>query len=76
MPGRDDRAAGLAALSICETLLLTLRERNVLDVEEIQAALEDAAAAHRNRDGREGHDPELHDAAARIIERIVAGLGR
>jgi hypothetical protein len=74
MPGREDRAAGLAALSICESLLLTLRDKNVLDLEEIQAALEDAAAAHRSVEARYEGEEDLHAAAARLIERIVADL--
>jgi hypothetical protein len=41
-------AAGLAALAICESLLLSLTENKVLGASEARAILEDAAAANRN----------------------------
>ena len=63
-------AAGLAALSTCESLMLALVERGVLRIEEAQAALEDAAAAHQNRDGK-GQDPNLHRLAMQIVERLM-----
>ena len=70
----DDKAgaAGLAALAICESLLLSLTETKVLAVGEARAILEDAAAANRNAipltpDGRN------HAATASVIELILAG---
>jgi len=65
-------AAGLAALAICESLLLSLTENKLLTVEEARAVLGDAAAAHRSAvplstDGAE------HAAAAGVIELILAG---
>ncbi|MBB3265431.1 hypothetical protein FHW79_003051 [Azospirillum sp. OGB3] len=63
-------AAGLAALSICESLMLALVERGVLRLEEAHAALEDAAAAHQNRDAN-GEDPNLHRLALQIVERLM-----
>ncbi|CAO3432478.1 hypothetical protein [Azospirillum doebereinerae] len=39
-------AAGTAALSICESLMITLVEKGVLTAEEARETLEDAAAAH------------------------------
>ena len=38
--------AGLAALSICESLLLALNDRKILPEHEIVGILQDAAAAH------------------------------
>jgi len=38
--------AGQAALTICESLLLSLSERNILPAEEINGILEDVAASH------------------------------
>jgi len=65
-------ASGLAALAICESLLLSLTESKLLALSEARAILEDAAAANRNAiplapDG--GH----HEAAAAVIELILAG---
>ena len=45
--GRDSGAAGLAALAICEAILLSLTRNRVIDVAEARAILADAAAAHR-----------------------------
>ena len=41
---RKAGAAGLAALAICESLLLALTESKTLAVEEARSILEDAAA--------------------------------
>jgi hypothetical protein len=64
--------AGLAALAICESILLSLTENNVIDGAEAKAILEDAAAAHRNAvslsAGGARHD---HAAAAALIESIM-----
>jgi hypothetical protein len=66
-------APGLAALSICESMLLSLTDTGVIDGKEAKAILEDAAAAHRNAsgvaDGRAGD----HREAAAIIEAIIIG---
>lgn len=67
-------AAGLAALSICEALLLTLVERGVLKVEEVRSALDDAAAAHRISSGSD-QDQSTHKAAEHIIEYISRQVG-
>ena len=40
--------AGLAALAICESILLSLAENQIIGDAEARAILEDAAAAHRN----------------------------
>ena len=65
-------AAGLAALSICESMLLSLTENKIIDAAEARVILEDAATAHRNAvplhtDG-ESH---AHADAAAIIELIL-----
>ena len=66
-------AAGLAALSICESMLLSLTDTGVIDDDEAKAILEDAATAHRNAvgvvDGKAGE----HREAAAIIEAIIIG---
>ncbi|WP_306703267.1 hypothetical protein [Azospirillum isscasi] len=50
--------------------MLALVERGVLRIEEAQAALEDAAAAHQNRDAK-GEDPNMHRLAMQIVERLM-----
>jgi hypothetical protein len=64
--------SGLAALSICESLLLALSDRRILSDGEIRGVLEDAAAAHRNAEGAR-QELEEHAAVVAIIERLRAG---
>ena len=64
--------AGMAALSICEALLLALKDREVLPESEIIGILRDAAATHENAAETEG-DREMHLAVARLIDRITSG---
>lgn len=64
-------ASGLAALSVCECLLLALMEKGVLKEDEACFVLEDAAASHRLA-MEEGRAVALHQAAARLIELIIA----
>ena len=61
--------SGLAALSICESLLIELADRKLLSDHEVQGLLEDAAAAHRNAKGTP-QELEAHRAVAAIIERL------
>ncbi len=65
-------AAGLAALAICESLLLSLTESKALAAGEARSILEDAAATHRNAIPLSA-DGARHDAAAAVIELILAG---
>lgn len=65
-------AAGLAALSICESLLLSLTDLSIIENQEAVSILEDAAAAHRGAVAEAQH-PEAHQAAADVIERIIQG---
>ncbi|AXQ96204.1 hypothetical protein LV780_21170 (plasmid) [Cereibacter azotoformans] len=63
--------AGVAALAICEALLLSLFDRQILPEAEIVGLLEDAAAAHAGHP--EDGDAELHREAARLIAGISVG---
>ena len=63
--------AGIAALTICESLLLALNDRNILPEREIVGILKDAAAAHSPEP--EGGDPEMHKAVAALINKIIDG---
>lgn len=63
-------AAGHAALAICESMLLSLTENQVIDTAEATAILADAAAAHRQAISL-GTDDTAHDEAATMIEAIL-----
>lgn len=63
--------AGIAALSICESLLLALSDRNILPEREIAGILKDAAATHEFASGHE--NAEMHAAVAALINGIIAG---
>ncbi len=65
--------AGLAALAICESMLLSLTENRVIDAAEAKAILADAAAAHRNAVPL-GSGGAEHAAAALLIERMLKGV--
>ena len=65
-------AAGLAALAIRESLLLSLTENKGLAAGEARSILEDAAAANRNAIPL-APDSGNHEAAAAVIELILAG---
>jgi hypothetical protein len=64
--------AGRAALSICESMLLSLTENRIIDAAEARAILADAAAAHRTAVSMGGDGP-AHDEVASLIERILEG---
>jgi hypothetical protein len=64
--------AGLAALSICESLLLALNDRSILPEHEIVGILKDAAAAHTHAPAEDGNS-ETHKAVARAINKIIDG---
>jgi hypothetical protein len=63
--------AGIAALTICESLLLALNDRNILPEREIVGILKDAAAAHSSPPV--GGDPDMHMAVAVMINQIIDG---
>jgi hypothetical protein len=71
MPFKSD-PTGAAALSICESLLLALNDRNILPEREIVGVLRDAALAHEGA-ALHGEDPETHRAAAALIQKIIDG---
>lgn len=64
--------AGMAALTICEALLLALNDAKVLPEREILGILEDASATHENAGGS---DAEVirHKAVALLINGIISG---
>lgn len=64
--------AGLAALAICESLLLALNDRQILPEKEIVGILKDAAAAHENARPQDGI-VTTHQAVAAVINKIIDG---
>ena len=64
-------AAGHAALSICESLLISIRELKVMSEEDIRDLLEDAATTHHQA-SKESDEAELHEEVATVIERLMA----
>lgn len=64
--------SGIAALSICEALLLALNDAKILPKREILGVLEDAAVTHENAGGSD-FEIEEHRAVARLINKIIAG---
>lgn len=65
-------AAGIAALAICESLLIAMSDLKLMGASETAGVLQDAATAHRNAGGT-GHEAALHREVAAIIERIMVG---
>ncbi len=67
-PSPTPDVAGLAALAICESLLLALYDRKILPEKEIIGVLRDAAAAHEAEDDADKTD--LGSAVAAAINAI------
>ncbi len=65
-------ASGIAALSICESLLIALSDLKIMAGQETAGVLKDAATAHRNAGGT-GREAAMHLEVAASIERIIAG---
>lgn len=65
-------ASGIAALSICESLLLAMGDLKLMDEKHAVGVITDAAAAHRGAVGSTAHDPALHLEVIAILERILA----
>jgi hypothetical protein len=65
-------AQGMAALGICESLLLALANLNVISEEDVRGLLTDVATAH-NEAAFGSQTPEPHQAVVEIVQRILAG---
>ena len=71
MPNSID-IAGKAALTIVESLLLALNDREVLPESEIMAILSDSANVHRHAAAGSAMD-ETHGKVAAMIQKIIDG---
>lgn len=65
-------ATGIAALAICESLLLALSDLKIIGERETRGLLEDAAAAFRNG-GASTQTTAIKLEVVAILERIIAG---
>ena len=70
MPSFD--VDGLAALGICESLLLALNDADILNEKDVRDLLSDVVATHVQAAGGP-ETPERHVAVIAIIQRILAG---
>jgi hypothetical protein len=65
-------AAGVAALSICESLMLAMGDLKIMGAKDAVGIIEDAAAAHRYA-GTSTQDKALNLEVVAILDRIIAG---
>lgn len=65
-------ASGVAALSICESLILAMGDLNIMGEKDAIGVISDAASAHRNAGSSEG-EISLHKEVTSILDRIIAG---
>ncbi len=71
-PTRSVDAPGLAALGICESLVLTLTELKIISDRDAHNLLNDVVTTHTNL-AESSPTPEMHHAVVEIIRRILAG---
>jgi hypothetical protein len=64
-------AEGLAALGICESLLLALKDLKIISGQEVRDLLTDVATTHS--EAAMVSEPERHRAVIAIIQRILDG---
>jgi hypothetical protein len=69
---RFDEVDGLAALGICESLLLALTDLKIISEEEARDLLTNVATTH-NEAAADSQTPEKHQAVVRIVRRILVG---
>jgi len=72
MTRNADSSEGLAALSICESLLLALTDLKVMTEAEARDLLMDVVTTHTEA-AIGSKTPERHEAVIAIVERILAG---
>ena len=65
-------ADGLAALGICESLLLALTDRKVITERDARDLLTDVATTH-DEAATVSQAPDRHHAVVAIVQRILAG---
>ena len=69
---RKDSAAGMAALGICESLLLALTDMKIINEQDARDVLADVSTMHKEA-ATTAQLPDRHQAVIEIIDRILAG---
>ncbi len=69
---RLNDANGMAALGICESLLLALTDLKVISEQDARDLLIDVATTHSEA-ATGSQTPEQHQAVVEIVQRILAG---
>ena len=68
---RSAQAEGLAALGICESLVLALTDLEIISDQDGRDLLGDVATTHTNA-AAASSTPEVHEAVVEIIRRLLA----
>jgi hypothetical protein len=71
-PDTNSNAAGLAALSICESLMLAMGDLKIIGEGDAVGIIMDAAEAHRGAGATPGQII-LHAEVTAILDKIIAG---
>ena len=69
---RFHEADGMAALGICESLLLALTDLNIISDKDARGLLTDVASTHAEA-AATSSAPAKHQAVVEIVQRILAG---
>jgi hypothetical protein len=69
---RFNEADGMAAVGICESLLIALTELKIISEKNTRGLLTDVATKH-NEAALAAQAPERHQAVVEIVKRILAG---
>jgi hypothetical protein len=70
--GRVHDADGMAALGICESLLIALTDLKILGERDARDLLTDVVTTHSEA-ARASLTPDRHQAVVEIVQRILAG---
>jgi hypothetical protein len=68
----DNDAEGMAALGICESLLLALTEGKIITEKDARDLLTDVVTSHSEA-ADASQMPERHRAVVEIVQRILTG---
>ena len=71
-PDKSNSADGLAALSICESLILAMGDLKIMGEDDAIGVISDAAEAHRGA-GKTAQEKALHAEVVVILDRIISG---
>lgn len=69
---RQSLAMSLAAISICESLIVALKEQKLLEADEVDEAIRSAIESHMRAEPSV-LSAETHADAAQLMERILTG---